>query len=72
MGTCAPIISAYAAAIAQQQMLQREALEMSPVVSKTAHVRQMALQKFPSCGSREFKTHHDKRICSYCRSEVQP
>jgi len=26
--------------------------------------------KCPSCGSREFKNHHDKRFCSYCRSEV--
>jgi hypothetical protein len=25
--------------------------------------------KCPCCGSRQFVTHHDRRICSYCRSE---
>lgn len=26
--------------------------------------------KCPSCGSREFRQHHNRRICSYCRSEA--
>lgn len=26
--------------------------------------------KCRGCGSLEFRTHHGKRICAYCRSEV--
>lgn len=29
---------------------------------------QLAPTKCPSCGSREFRQHHDRCICAYCRS----
>lgn len=29
-----------------------------------------APSKCPGCGSREFKSHHGKKVCSFCRIEA--
>jgi len=67
MGTCAPVISAFAAAIAQKEMMERE-IPALPAKAKPA--RPVALGKCQSCGSREYQNHHGKHICSFCRNEA--
>jgi predicted Zn-ribbon and HTH transcriptional regulator len=37
---------------------------------QTEKVRVLTPSKCPGCGSREFKNHHGKQVCSFCRIEA--
>jgi len=39
------------------------------ILNQQANVKMVGSGKCQSCHSREFRQHHGRRVCSYCRSE---
>ena len=62
--------NAQKAAMTHQRSIEMDAMYSLPIVKVPIPGEGVPPSKCPGCGSHEYRNHHGKQVCSYCRIEA--